>query len=87
MTIEQLEKRVSNLLKTRHKIPTFEEFQEEWEHMDSLSQSLYLHDVAAQENAGDKFLLKIGAYLAQMGVEMDNPFSLREMARELTSDA
>ena len=80
-------KRLDALRATLRPLPTFEEFLAQWSRMDELSKSLILHDLSVEEYAGDKYIMTIGNYLKMMDIEVEPSYSLREAAKELTSDA
>lgn len=40
MTLKELERRIKTIQESYPKPPTFEQFQEEWEHMDELSKAV-----------------------------------------------
>lgn len=87
--MREIENRIA-VLKAKFPVqPTFEQFCEEWEHMDSLSRSLYETALVCPEIAvaGGRYWATIKPYLLQMGLQPMDPFSLKELAKELTSDA
>lgn len=68
-------------------IPSFEEFQNDWEHMDELSKSLYQTAIACPEFAGEsgRRWEAISGYMRRMGIN-PQPFDFNELVENLTSD-
>lgn len=88
MTLKEIERRITVLKERYPTPPTFEQFREEWERMDGLSKSLYEMELACPELAekNGKYFETIRPYLLQMGIIPGEQFSLKELAKELTSD-
>lgn len=87
MNIKEIERRIAAIKARCPAPPTFEQFREEWGHMDGLSKSLYECALSCPEMAdGGKYWQTIKTFLLQMGVEPGEPFSLADMAAALQSD-
>lgn len=72
MTLKELERRIKTIQESYPKPPTFEQFQEEWKHMDGLSQSLYVLYAECPELLGpvsdDSYWPVVIQYIARMGL-------------------
>ena len=70
MSLKALKRRVYALRDGYHGIPTFEQFQEDWKHMDKLSKALYVLQSECPELFGemDEYGATIAGYLERMGL-------------------
>lgn len=68
-------------------IPSFEEFQNDWEHMDELSKSLYQTALSCPELVGadGRYWQTVSDYLKRMGYTAE-PFSIDQILASLESD-
>lgn len=76
-------RRLERLESLTPSIPSFAEFEAEWEYMDDLSRSLYQCAVACPQlvEASDT----IRGYLKRLNITSE-PFDLNELVQSLTSD-